>query len=522
VHDGRTRDGASREEDRVMSRTRRAATIVLLGSLLTLTIGCDPIAPSPTATPSPSPPALPASASPSAPGSPSASPTESPAADLAWTYQTADIRGLSFGDDGTAWLFTWSGDDPSEIVALDRAGTVLAGWPQPIGDVSTGIAWGPVVARDGSVLVLVFAYGGSDLEIAYELHRFEPDGTAADGWPKRFGGGEDCGAAGPDAGGRVIVACATAAGSRVTAFDASGGVAWEAPLGLAGATDVRIGSGGTIYVGAPAGGGIAALSADGEPAAGWPVRIDQPYEFVVGAGGTVLAWWRDQPVEGICNEGGSTVFLLIAEDGGPLPGWPQVVQGPASAPALADDGRIYVTAADDRLLAFEADGSVADGWPIEIAGTTGTCFGPPDPVIGPDGTVFVATGGRPPDGALTAVSPDGDELPGWPFAPDGELAYPCLGCTPGPSDPAPPILSGERIFVTTLPAGTDEIGDVDIVSLGRDGAMRPGWPLRLAVDEAALHLAPDGRLFAVLLDVEDFARTTLQFIPDPPPTGAAP
>ena len=505
-----------------MSRTRRAATIALLGPLLALAAGCIPTAPSPTATlPAPSA-TPPASASPGAPVSPSPSPSESPVEDVAWTYQTAEIRGLAFGADGTAWLFTWNGDNPSELVALDRDGSVVAGWPQPIGDDSTGIGWGPVVARDGSVLVLVFAYGGSDLEIAYELHRFEPDGTVADGWPKRFPGGEDCGAAGPDSEGRIIVACATDAGSRVAAFEGSGGLAWEVPLGLARATDVRLGPGGTVYVGAAGGGAIAALSPEGEPLPGWPVRIDQPYEFIVGPGGTILAWWRDHPVEEVCNEGGSTVFLVIAEDGGPLPGWPQVVQGPASAPALADDGRIYVTAADDRLLAFETDGSVADGWPIEIAGTTGTCFGPPGPVIGPDGTVFVATGGRPPDGALTAVSPDGDELPGWPFVPDGQLAYPCLGCTPGPADPAPPVFSGERIFVVTLPAGTDDIGDVEIVSLGHDGGMRPGWPLRLAVDEAALHLAPDGRLFAVLLDVEDFARTTLQYVPDPPGTGTSP
>ena len=149
-----------------MSRTRRAATIALLGPLLALAAGCIPTAPSPTATP-PAPSATPpASASPGAPVSPSPSPSESPVEDVAWTYQTAEIRGLAFGADGTAWLFTWNGDNPSELVALDRDGSVVAGWPQPIGDDSTGNCWGPVVARDGSVHVLVFAYGGSDQEIA--------------------------------------------------------------------------------------------------------------------------------------------------------------------------------------------------------------------------------------------------------------------------------------------------------------------------------------------------------------------
>jgi hypothetical protein len=104
--------------------------------------------------------------------------------------------------------------------------------------------------------------------------------------------------------------------------------------------------------------------------------------------------------------------------------------------------------------------------------------------------------------------------------PDGELAYPCIGCTPGPADPSPPLFGTDSLFVVTYPAEPEGVGDVEILAFEGDASMRPGWPLRLNVDEAALHRAPDGRLFAVLVDTEDFEHTTLLFIPDPPPAGS--
>jgi hypothetical protein len=46
-------------------------------------------------------------------------------------------------------------------------------------------------------------------------------------------------------------------------------------------------------------------------------------------------------------------------------------------------------------------------------------------------------------------------------------------------------------------------GDVeegtDVVALDRGGAVAPGWPAHVAAGEATLELAPDGRLFAILV-----------------------
>jgi hypothetical protein len=487
--------------------------------LLALVAGCGSLL-SPSSSPvTSSPPSGTPTTGPTDGAAATASPSASPTPIEAWTHETDEIRGLSFADDGTAYVFTWSGEAPSRVVALDPGGAVMPGWPQEIGSGSTGIGWGPAVAPDDSILVLAFAYTGDDLTINYSLHRYAPDGSVVEGWPYVAPSGDECGAGLFDDEGRVLLACGTESGGRVVALDSAGETAWESAIDLPLATEIRLGSGGRIYVGSPnSAGGLAALDPNGDPVAGWPIRIDEPYAFDVAPTGAVVVRWRDHPAQEICNEGGSTVYLAIAEDGGVLPGWPMILAGPASMPAFDRDGTVYVTDAADRLFAVEPDGSVPSGWPAVIPGTTGTCFGPPDPVVGPDGTVFVGTGRAPPAGSLTAVSPDGAIVDGWPYLPDGELAYPCVGCTPGPGDPSPPLIDGDRIFVATFPGG--DVGGVAIVSLARDGSMRAGWPLRVDADEAALHLAPDGRLFAVLVDVDDLARTRLQFIPDPPPDGS--
>jgi outer membrane protein assembly factor BamB len=499
-----------------MSRTRRLASVALAVTLA----GCVLPEVSPTGSPETS--AGPTTA-PSATASSTLLPTSpEPSAEAgSWSYETDEIRGIGFGHDGTTYLFTWSGDAPSRLVALDEGGEVVRGWPVSIGTESTGIGSGPTVAPDGSVLVLAFAYTGSDLTIEYSLHRYGPDGAIVDGWPHAFAAGEECGGGVLDGDGRVLVGCGTESGSRVVALDAAGDVSWEVPVSLPVATELRLGSDGTVFVGsAGTAGGLAALTPDGEGLPGWPIRIDNPYGYGVAPTGAVLVWWRDHPTEEICNEGGSTVYLSVAEDGGVPPGWPQVVAGPASSPAFGSDGTIYVTDAADHLYAFEPDGAIPSGWPVTIRATTGTCFGPPDPAVGPDGTIYVATGGRAPAGALVALDPDGRPRAGWPYVPDGELAYPCIGCTPGPADPSPPLFGANSLFVVTYPAEPEAVGDVEILAFGADASMRPGWPLRLNVDEAALHRAPDGRLFAVLVDTEDFEHTTLLFIPDPPPAGS--
>jgi len=177
---------------------------------------------SPPGSPSAAPPSAAPGASAQAPsGGPSGSPpaassearSSQPAAVAPWTFATGDIRALGFGADGTAYLFAWTGDQPSQLVALDRAGAVKTGWPVEVG--KDGVGGGPVEAPDGNVLVLTFSYDDAGV-ISYQLRRFYPDGTPADGWPYRFDKGTDCTGPVLDAIGNAVVACGSDAASSRT------------------------------------------------------------------------------------------------------------------------------------------------------------------------------------------------------------------------------------------------------------------------------------------------------------------
>src|SRR4029078_2872893 len=112
----------------------------------------------------------------------------------------------------------------------------------------------------------------------------------------------------------------------------------------------------------------------------------------------------------VCNGGGHTVITVIGPDGEQLDGWPQAVAGYASAPAVGPDGALYGVDDAQHLLAFGRDGALRDGWPATVSGKSGSCFGPPTPSVASDGTVFVVTGGTAPDGAISAIGPDGRPL----------------------------------------------------------------------------------------------------------------
>ena len=52
----------------------------------------------------------------------------------------------------------------------------------------------------------------------------------------------------------------------------------------------------------------------------------------------------------------------------------------------------------------------------------------------------------------------------------------------------------------------------DVVGLNRTGVVLPGWPAHLTAGEARLQLAPDGRLFAILVNPDDPSAATLAYL----------
>jgi len=435
-------------------------------------------------------------------------PATQPAAVAPWTFATGEIRALGFGQDGAAYLFAWHGDQPSQLVALDRAGAVVSGWPQELGQ--AGVGGGPLVTSDDDVLVLTFTYDDNSV-ITYQLRRFGPDGSErTGGWPYTFAKGADCSGPVLDPSGNAIVACGTDAGSRIVALDPSAKPVWDTDLPtVRNATGLVRGDDGTLYVVSAKGDGIMSVTSDGLIPDGWPVEAGGGAGIKATPAG-LLAWWHVGAAEDICQSGGTTVYTILGPDGAARQGWPQAIVGYGSEPVAGPDGTVYVVDNANHASAYGTDGHVKPGWPATVSGTTGTCFGPPTPSVADDGTLLVATGGTSPDGSLSAIGPDGRALDGWPVTPRKEFAYSCRGCVPGPPEPNPAITAGQATYIAMYPG--DVQAGTDVVGLDRTGVVLPGWPAHLTAGEARLQLAPDGRLFAILVNPDDPSAATLAYL----------
>src|SRR5262245_41396053 len=423
-----------------------------------------------------------------------------------WTYTTGEIRGTGFGADGTAYVFSWRADAPGQLVALDLAGEVKPGWPQEIED--PGVGGGPIVTPDGDVVVLTLHYEGDVIQ--YALRRYGPDGSLRDGSPVHFEPGSECSGPLLDQRGRAIVACGSEAGSRVMAIAPDGTVDWDTALeSFRSATSLQRGGDGTLDVASAMGDGLMALDAEGALLTGWPVKTSDGTDILAIPAG-LLAWWHEGVDQDICHNAGQTVYTILGANGSPLAGWPQTVPGYGSPPAIGPDGTVVVVDLNDEAFALGPDGTLRSGWPVVIAGVTASCFGPPTASVASDGTVFVATGGKVPNGAISAIAPNGTMLDNWPLTPHVEFAYPCRECAPGPADPSPALIQGDVIYIAMYPGDTE--AGTDIVGVDRAGGVLSGWPVHLTSGDASLQLAPDGRLFATFTSAADGTSTTLAYL----------
>ena len=133
------------------------------------------------------------------------------------------------------------------------------------------------------------------------------------------------------------------------------------------------------------------------------------------------------------------------------------------------DGTTYVSTAPwDRnshakLYAFDANGNLKPGWPFSPEGVV--AFGAP--VTGPNGVVYVASwqfgnGSQTTNpAAIWAIASDGSVQPGWPVPVES------------PTDPA--IGSDGTIYVVSGSAHGQ-----GLLALDAHGGIRPGWPVMLS------------------------------------------
>jgi hypothetical protein len=207
--------------------------------------------------------------------------------------------------------------------------------------------------------------------------------------------------------------------------------------------------------------------------------------YTLGTGGTLIDLRR-------------SYLAALDASGHPTSGWPYGTSVPLSEPTFGSDGTAYMVAGFvigvsldlgvHEVLALAPDGTSRVGWPFRLPAGVGplhtgmgegqVAVGEP-PVVGPDGTIYVAAGkgawGSGGDLVYT-LRPDGHVKPGWPYATvlsDGALLSGATGGSPGALPPVPG--SDGTLYLATRAGAGATIHDA-IVALDSDGHVRAGWP----------------------------------------------
>ncbi len=203
-------------------------------------------------------------------------------------------------------------------------------------------------------------------------------------------------------------------------------------------------------------------------------------------------------------------------------GWPISLDGAASPPVFATDGRIYLTQgqnerAPTRLLVYDRSGRPVVGSPARLPITLPTYGGFGEgpgwtvlkPLVAADGSAAIvpaATGFGTAEGMIAVHRTDsaGRYRPAWTYRSSAAPQTIATGyCdTPSWSDPTPPAMA---------PDGTVYVlrADGSALGIGGDGKVRPGWPVTLRRPGAeywSVAAGPDGRVY--LLAVEPEARSS--------------
>lgn len=508
-----------------MRRSRTRATTTIAVALLL--VAC-------ASTPSPSPGQV-TTALPSGPPSSSAAPSTmltpaptfppaSSASASGWPYAVGDEEPV-FGPDGTVYFLARDARGAYQriVIALDAAGHIKPGWAleAPQGSEFGSLAVGP----DGSVY---FEERGS-LAVGSVLHRLDVTGRDLPGWPFEIPADFACPTGEPydtddprtpavddpcyppsldvGANGTAYLTSQSVVGFQLIAIDTSGDVkpGWPVTLDDQDWSDLQLDSDGSVFlirrpIGTPTGDPVPGVVDDelwvidpnGEPRSGWPVPIPDTPAYLVGPRGTVVGWSLVDDVGELCPDPRRTVFTVLGPDGRPLSGWPRGSTGFASFPVVAADGTLHYVSATDKVYAHDRAGNVKVGWPVAVPGAGNGC-GPESPYLASDGTIYVV------GDEVTALSPDGESRPGWPYRPEGQLIGPCFDSECFGEHGAPAFGPDGTVYLTVYHTGSSGVR-AEVVALDREGRPKPGWPYRLPFDTntvsvGALTTSPDGRLF---------------------------
>ena len=291
----------------------------------------------------------------------------------------------------TAIVLECYDDDDARLVAVDRTGHLLNGWPKRLrGFSSSGIA------ADG----LVYALSRPTRE-EQRIDVFELNGGEPPGWPVHMPlTGNAFGISGlqPHPTGFLMVwglegvvpdqICLEADRTSVTVLASDGRVMPDWPIQMDGVgSRPAVASSGASWL--RAGGEqhrIAGFDAQGRPMDGWPIEV--PADACLPSGPASVSLLEDGARVALVE---SSTISLWTPDGSVIPGWPLTVDGrlaggcqpspcmPGGNGAIApvvthrDSAMYLVTYAGDRpetmqaqVVAFDTDGQLVLGFPLPI------------------------------------------------------------------------------------------------------------------------------------------------------------
>lgn len=409
-----------------------------------------------------------------------------------------------------------------EITAYDARGRMRPGWPipSPVDPPIRGI----VLAPDGSLLV------AGD----HEITDVSLAGQVTAGWPIRlvglFGGlwvGIDS----------IVVAQQPGSGSAGTLTGLTLArpehVTWTTRIPGGPAEAPVFGPNGTFYLpvsgGDPATSTIVAISPRGAMQLGYPI----PWwsgGLAVAPDGAPVVWSYDTTGNGAIVGVRRMHLARLGKDGRLVSGWPQLIDGPVSAPAVAADGTMYLVRGDPYgpatggILALDPSGQAPTGWPIRLpAGCTGAGQGgaatdlpvAQAPVVDPRGRIYVeATCGR--RTMVLTYEQSGKLIVGGPDVVPVEATVGGLG-TGVPGGPRHDLALGATglafVFIH------EDAGQSSLVALD-GGRLAAGWPVTTvaAARPIALHPTADGGLVVVYVDPGTAQLAATRFLA----TGATP
>ncbi len=409
-----------------------------------------------------------------------------------------------FAPDGT--LYVAPPGSGGQITAYNPSGHLRSGWPVDAPDGANyngAVGQGWEIAPDGSLLVTT----------PTAITDVEQSGQVRPGWPVALADGNS----------QILV---ESSGTIVVVRDNSTvGETWVYALTLANSTpllwstridgDVSAAlatSDGTIFLGAitPVGpdgkGGESALTtigSDGRAIASWTTSLDA---IAVTPSGDLAVVAYDTKVTTTGMEEYNVLRTHVAvldRTGKTMPGWPRVIEGPASAPAVGPDGSLYFvlgdTVATGSILALDSSGKVKAGWPAKLpsgyAGVAGDQHAghtnvSQHPIVANE-LVYVATSSHATGGQMIAAfKTSAGDHGGWVYQVPAGSQLIGLPSVPPIGSPTGPLYVLEQ---TTQSTGA-------VVALGADGQVLPGWPYVFDPGPAGLTVLAGGDVGVYSLD----------------------